>query len=120
MTLPEDRLNALAEARLLLLAEMPKDTASRRSLEAGPPYFTGTVSFGQALRAIVSALTPKLTRARIAAEVADLEVIAKALFLAEHPNAEWRAGRARIIWFDRAETALRALALKSGEGKDEA
>ena len=35
-----------------------------------------------------------------------IERIAKAIFLAEHPDAEWSAGRARAVWFTRAEAAL--------------
>jgi hypothetical protein len=38
------------------------------------------------------------------------EHVAKAIFLAEHPGAEWSAGRARAIWFIRAEAAIAALA----------
>jgi len=38
-----------------------------------------------------------------------VERLARAMFLAEHPNSEWSAGRARPVWFFRAETALEAL-----------
>lgn len=38
------------------------------------------------------------------------EVVAKAIFLAEHPDAEWKAGRARAIWFTRASAAIEAIA----------
>lgn len=44
--------------------------------------------------------------AEIQRELAPVERMAKALFLAEHPNARWSAGRARAIWFLRAEAAL--------------
>ena len=35
--------------------------------------------------------------------------VAKALFLASHPDAEWSAGRARIKWFHMAEAAIQAM-----------
>lgn len=35
--------------------------------------------------------------------------VAKALFLSEHPNAEWSAGRARAKWFTMAEAAIEAM-----------
>ena len=38
-----------------------------------------------------------------------IERIAKAIFLAEHPDAEWSAGRARAVWFTRAEAALQEI-----------
>lgn len=34
--------------------------------------------------------------------------VAKAIFLSQHPDAEWSAGRARICWFDMAEAAMKA------------
>lgn len=42
-------------------------------------------------------------------ELAEIEHVARALFLAEHPTAEWSAGRARSIWFTRAEAAIAAV-----------
>jgi hypothetical protein len=42
-------------------------------------------------------------------EIAVIERVARAIFLAEHPTAEWHAGRARAIWFARAEAAIEAL-----------
>lgn len=42
-------------------------------------------------------------------EFAVIESVAKALFTAEHPDAEWSSGRARIVWFDRAATAVDAV-----------
>lgn len=35
--------------------------------------------------------------------------VARALFLSQHPNAEWSAGRARIKWFHMAEAAIDAM-----------
>ncbi len=35
-----------------------------------------------------------------------VERVARALFLAEHPTAEWSAGRARMKWFALAEAAI--------------
>lgn len=35
--------------------------------------------------------------------------VAKALFLSQHPDAEWSAGRARIKWFHMAEAAIEAM-----------
>jgi hypothetical protein len=37
-----------------------------------------------------------------------VELVARGLFLAEHPNAEWHGGRARGIWWNRAYAALEA------------
>ena len=35
--------------------------------------------------------------------------VAKAIFLSQHPGAEWSAGRARIVWFHMAEAAIEAM-----------
>jgi len=41
-------------------------------------------------------------------DICDQRVIdlAMAMFLAEHPRAKWSAGRLRIVWFERAATAI--------------
>lgn len=38
-----------------------------------------------------------------------IERVARALFLSEHPGAEWSAGRARLKWFAMAEAAIQAM-----------
>ena len=45
----------------------------------------------------------------------EVAAVARAMFLAEHPNAEWSAGRARAIWFTRAAAACDALAALAPE-----
>lgn len=43
---------------------------------------------------------------RIVAEQEPVTAMARALFLSQHPNSEWSAGRARAHWFVMAEAAL--------------
>jgi len=38
-----------------------------------------------------------------------IERVAREMFFAMHPDAEWTAGRARMKWFALAEEAVRAM-----------
>lgn len=44
----------------------------------------------------------------VAEELKLHELVAKAIFLGEHPGATWSAGRARAVWFTRAQDAIAA------------
>jgi hypothetical protein len=44
--------------------------------------------------------------------------LAMVMFLAEHPRANWKSGRLRWIWFERAATAIDFLEQRAAQSQE--